>query len=78
MNTEKVTVIIPKPHNVVGDTETVVAVNGEMYQIMYDSPVEVPYNVAQVIRQSRGLQAKIADLTEKSVMRPGKAAFAEL
>ena len=36
---DKVLIIIPKPRNVVGDTETVVSVNGEMYQIMYDRPV---------------------------------------
>lgn len=75
---QRCTVIIPKPLNVVGDTETVVAINGEMYQIMYDRPVEVPFNVAQVIRQSRDLQAKICKLTERAAMYPGKAAFAEL
>ena len=50
----KVLVIVPKPMNVIGDTETVVSVNGEMYQIMYDRPIEVPENVAEVIdRQKR-------------------------
>ncbi|MGN1115662.1 MAG: hypothetical protein ACI4TH_03765 [Candidatus Ornithomonoglobus sp.] len=77
-NKDTVMVIIPKPHNVVGDTETVVAVNGVMYQIMYDRPVEVPRNVAEVIEQSRNLQAKIMELTEAAVMKPGKAAIAEL
>lgn len=77
-NNDMVTVIIPKPHNVVGDTETIVSVNGTMYQIMYDRPVEVPRNVAEVIEQSKGLQAKILELTEAAVMRPGKAALAEL
>lgn len=75
---DKVLVIIPKPHNVVGDTETVVSVNGEMYQIMYDNPVEVPRNVAEIISQSRALNAKIAELTNAAVMRPGKQAIAEL
>ena len=77
-DTERVSVIIPKPYNVVGDTETIVSVNGVMYQIMYDRPVEVPRNVAEVIIQSRDLQAKIADITEAAVMRPGKEAFAQL
>ncbi len=75
---EKVMVIIPKPRNVVGDTETIVSVNGEMYQIMYDRPVEVPYNVAEIISQSKELEMKIADITEASILKPGKAAIAEL
>lgn len=75
---EKVLIIIPKPRNVVGDTETVVSVNGEMYQIMYDRPVEVPRNVAEVIAQSRELEMKIAQITEGAVLKPGKAALAEL
>ncbi len=74
----KVLIIIPKPRNVVGDTETVVSVNGEMYQIMYDRPVEVPYNVAEIIEQSRELEMKIANLTEASMLKPGKPALAEL
>ena len=74
----KVLVIIPKPRNVVGDTETVVSVNGEMYQIMYDRPVEVPRNVAEIIAQSRDLEAKIAYITEGAVLKPGKSAMAEL
>ncbi len=75
---ENVLVIIPKPHNVVGDTETTVSVNGKIYQIMYDVPVEVPKNVAEVIEQSRELQAKIAEITEECIMKPGKRAIAEL
>ena len=75
---DKVLVIIPKPRNVVGDTETVVSINGEMYQIMYDSPVLVPKNVAEVISQSRELEAKIREITEAAVMTPGKQAIAEL
>ena len=67
---EKVLIIIPKPRNVVGDTETVVSVNGEMYQIMYDRPVEVPRNVAEIIAQSRDLEMKIADITEASMLKP--------
>lgn len=78
INDEKVLIIIPKPRNIVGDTETVVSVNGEMYQIMYDRPVEVPYNVAEIISQSRDLEMKIADITEGAVLKPGKAALAEL
>lgn len=73
-----VTVIIPKPYNVVGDTETVVGINGKMYQIQYDKPVSVPVSVAEVIEQSKELQVKILELTEKSMMKPGKAAMAEL
>ncbi len=75
---DKVLVIIPKPHNVVGDTETVVGVNGTMYQIQYDKPVMVPRNVAQIIKQSQELQAQIDEITEAAVMRPGKGAIAEL
>lgn len=75
---DKVLIIIPKPRNVVGDTETVVSVNGEMYQIMYDRPVEVPKNVAQIIAQSRNLEMKIASLTEAAMLKPGKPALAEL
>lgn len=73
-----ITIIIPKPYNVVGDTETIVSVNGMMYQIMYDRPVAVPENVAAVIRQSLSLQAKISEAVEKNILYPGKAAFAEL
>ena len=75
---DKVMVIVPKPYNVVGDTETVVGINGKMYQIQYDKLVEVPRNVAEVIEQSKELQAKIIELTEAGVMKPGKAALAEL
>ena len=75
---DKVMVVVPKPYNVVGDTETVVGINGKMYQIQYDKPVEVPRNVAEVIEQSKELQAKIMELTEAGVMKPGKAALAEL
>ena len=75
---DKVMVVVPKPYNGVGDTETVVGINGKMYQIQYDKPVEVPRNVAEVIEQSKELQAKIMELTEAGVMKPGKAAMAEL
>ena len=75
---EKVMIIIPKPRNVVGDTETVVSVNGEMYQIMYDRPVEVPRNIAEIIAQSKNMEMKIAELTENSILKPGKSAMAEL
>lgn len=75
---EKVLVIIPKPHNVTGDTETTVSVNGEMYQIMYDRPVEVPKNVAEIIEQSKELQLKILEETASAIMKPGKPAMAEL
>ncbi len=78
MNMNEVTVIIPKPYNVVGDTETIVAVNGRMYQIMYDRPVKVPSGVAEVIAQSLALQAKISETVERNILYPGKAAFAEL
>lgn len=75
---DNVLVIIPKPHNIVGDTETTVSVNGKIYQIMYDVPVEVPRNVAEIIEQSRDLQAQIAEITESCIMKPGKQAIAEL
>ncbi|MBQ3427383.1 MAG: hypothetical protein IJH37_09630 [Clostridia bacterium] len=75
---DRVTVIIPRPHNVTGDTETVVGVNGKMYQIQYDRPVEVPKNVAEVIKQSQTLQAEIRELEDRAIMKPGKSALAEL
>ncbi|MGN0163729.1 MAG: hypothetical protein ACI4EA_09175 [Candidatus Ornithomonoglobus sp.] len=75
---DTVMVIIPKPENVVGDTETAVSVNGVIYQIMYDVPVEVPRNVAEVIEQSRKLHAKIKEITDANILRPGKPAMAEL
>ena len=75
---ERVVVIIPKPDYVTGDTESVVGVNGKMYQIQYDVPVEVPRNVADVIKQSQDLQAEIREITENSILRPGKPALAEL
>ncbi len=78
INNDKVTIIIPKPRNMVGDTETVVSINGEMYQIMYDRPVTVPRNVAEVIEESRSLEMKIAEECEKGILRPGKSALAEL
>lgn len=75
---ERVMIIIPKPNNVVGDTETMVGINGKMYQIEYDKPVMVPKNVAEVVMQSRALQAKIAEEVENSVLKPGKKAIADL
>lgn len=75
---EKVTIIIPKPNNVVGDTETMVGINGKMYQIQYDKPVSVPKNVAEVVMQSKELQAKIAEEIDGAVMRPGKRSLADL
>lgn len=75
---ERVTVIIPKPHNVTGDTETVVGVNGKMYQIQYDKPVEVPKNVAEVIQSSMELQEHIREEERLAMMTPGKGAMAEL
>ena len=75
---EKVMIIIPKPRTVVGDTETEVSVNGVMYQILYDRPVEVPRNVAEIIAQSKNMEMKIAELTENSILKPGKSAMAEL
>ena len=62
---EMVTIVVTKPRNVVGDTETVVSINGNMYQIMYDTPVTVPKNVADVIMQSQNMQAKIAEEINK-------------
>lgn len=79
-NTElrRVTIIIPKPKNVVGDTETVVSVNGEMVQVMYDRAVSVPENIAEVIMSGAHLAQKIEKLTENAALRPNKAAMAEL
>lgn len=73
-----VTVIIPKPNGIIGDTETTVSVNGQMYQIMYDKPVTVPENVAEVINNSNKLQAKILEETNAALLRPGKQSLAEL
>ena len=73
-----VTVIIPKPNGIIGDTETTVSVNGVMYQIMYDKPVTVPENVAEVINNSNQLQAKILEETNAALLRPGKESLAEL
>lgn len=75
---DKVLIIIPKPRNVVGDTETVVAVNGEMFQVMYDRPVEVPKNIAEIIKESKSLEVKIAKMCDESILRPNKPALAEL
>lgn len=78
INNDKITIIIPKPRNMVGDTETVVSINGEMYQIMYDRPVTVPRNVAEVIEESKNLEMKIAEECAKGILHPGKSALAEL
>lgn len=77
-NDDLVTVIIPKPDDIVGDTETTVGVNGTMYQIQYDAPVSVPRNVADIINQSKKLHVQIRDFKERSVMTPNKPALAEL
>ena len=75
---ERVLIVVPKPRNIVGDTETVVSVNGEMYQIMYDRPIEVPENVAEVIENSRRLQEEIAIITEREILKAGKPSFADM
>lgn len=75
---EYVQVIIARPENITGDSETAVSVNGKIYQIQYDKPVMVPVSVAEIIEQSRMLQAEIAEITAKASMKPGKAAIAEL
>ena len=75
---ERVMVIIPKPDDIIGDTETVVGVNGKMHQIQYDRPVEVPRNVAEVIQSSADLRAEIIEATEAAIMKPGKPELAEL
>lgn len=77
-NSEYVMVIIPKPMNIIGDTETIVSVNGKMYQIQYDKPVMVPRNVAEVINQSMDLQAKIAEIENDSLLKPNKKSIADL
>lgn len=78
MPDDRVMVIIPKPDDVIGDTETVVGVNGTMYQIEYDKPVEVPKNVADVIASSQTLRAEIRELTENERLYAGKEALASL
>ena len=75
---ERVLIVVPMPRNIVGDTETVVSVNGEMYQIMYDRPIEVPENVAEVIENSRRLQEEIAIITEREILKAGKPSFADM
>lgn len=75
---EYVTVIIPKPNDVVGDTETVVGINGNLYQIEYDRPVSVPANVAEVIEQSKHMRIEIEKMKEENTMSPGKPALASL
>lgn len=77
-NDDRVLIVIPKPDDITGDTETVVGVNGRMYQIAYDVPVEVPRNVAEVVASSQKLRAEIRELEGSSVLRPGKPALAEL
>ena len=77
-NSEYVMVIIPKSMNIIGDTETIVSVNGKMYQIQYDKPVMVPRNVAEVINQSMDLQAKIAEIENDSLLKPNKKSIADL
>lgn len=77
-NSEYVMVIIPKPMNIIGDTETIVSVNGKMYQIQYDKPVMVPRNVAEVVKQSMDLQAKIAEIENDSLLKPNKKSIADL
>lgn len=77
-NREYVMVIIPKPMNIIGDTETIVSVNGKMYQIQYDKPVMVPRNVAEVVKQSMDLQAKIAEIENASLLKPNKKSIADL
>lgn len=77
-NSEYVMVIIPKPMNIIGDTETTVSVNGKMYQIQYDKPVMVPRNVAEVVKQSMDLQAKIAEIENDSLLKPNKKSIADL
>lgn len=75
---ERVPVIIPRPKNITGDDETVVSINGEIYQIKYDEPVLVPKNVAEVIAGSKALHAKIDEMVNGALLKPNKPAIAEL
>lgn len=76
---EKVTVVVTKPDNVRGETDTSVTVNGKIFQIMYDTPVEVPRYVAEVIQHSREMQAVISEIKEKNrATSAAKKAIAEL
>ena len=75
---ERVMIVVPKPRNVIGDTECTVGINGVYYQIKYDAPVSVPKNVADVIKSHLALQADIENDIENATMKPGKDAMAQL
>lgn len=77
-NEERVMIVVPKPRNVIGDTECTVGINGVYYQIKYDAPVSVPKNVADVIKSHLQLQADIEKDVENATMKPGKDAMAQL
>lgn len=64
---DRVLVIIPKPRNVVGDTECTVGINGKMYQIQYGKPVYVPKNVAEVIQSHLDIQSELTEDIEDAI-----------
>ena len=72
---KKITVMIPKPKDTTGDTETTVIVNGVMYQVQYDRPVEVPEAVAEVIQNSNKLNEKLGKLEEAEMLGARKSAL---
>lgn len=76
--TEMVTILIPHPKESVGDSETVVSINGKIYQIQYDVEITVPKNVADVIKNSKMLKVKISKAVEAATYKSGKASIAEL
>lgn len=71
---KKVLVVVTRPDNVTGDTETAVCVNGKIYQIQYNKPVEVPKAVADVLKNNEEMSAKVKVLEAAS---NGKTPFAE-
>ncbi len=75
---ENVTVVIPRPQNVVGETDTTVTVNGVIYQIMYDVPVSVPRYVAEVIEHSMDMQRVISEIKDRNRADAGKNPIADL
>lgn len=72
-----VNVIIPRPLNLNGDTDTVVSLNGKNYQIQFDRIVSVPRGVAEIIQSSETLKAKIAAEEQDAIYRDGKKPYAE-
>lgn len=77
-NEDRVQIVIPKPADVVGDTETVVGLNGTLYHIKYDAQVSVPKGVAEIVEQSRKIQNRLQSAKESAEYKAGKASIADL